>query len=393
MIFILLSSGMIALAAALVAVPLWRARLRPSPSTQAANQDIYAARREELERDVASGRLAAEDFDAAQRDLERELVPAAATSSPEPVRIRSARWAAAVAAGAIIATCLGLYLKVGNWQPAVEGVHAASVPKVEQMVTEFARRLSTTDPNDLQGWIMLGRSYVLMGKYRQALNAFNQARHLSHDRSAGALAGYAEALTLQDPSMVMTRAAPLFEQVLKLDPRNAEGLWYGGLIAFARGDKPLAIQRWQTLLTENPPENFRKLIVARIQAAGGTIPAAAVPAGKVIAVQVTLDPALRSKVSPDETLFVFAEPVGQSSGPPLAMRRFQVRDLPLRVTLSDTDAMLSGRKLSDYAAVIIIARISPHGNPLPQSGDLMGQGRWQENTAKAVHIRINQSVP
>ena len=393
MIFILLSTGMIVLAAALVAVPLWRVRPRSSPSTQAANQAIYAARREELERDVASGRLAVEDFDAAQRDLKRELVPAAAAPLPEPVRTRSARWVAAVAAAAIIAACLGLYLKVGNWRPAVEGVHAASVPKVEQMVAELAERLSTTDQNDLQGWIMLGRSYVLMGKYGQALNAFNQARQLSHDRSASALAGYAEALTLQDPSVVMTKAAPLFEQVLKLDPRNAEGLWYGGLIALARGDKSLAIQRWQTLLTENPPENFRKLIVTRIQAAGGTIPAAVITEGKGIAVHITLDPALRSKVTPDETLFVFAEPLGQTSGPPLAVRRFQVRDLPLQMTLSDTDSMLFGRKLSDYAAVTIIARISPQGNPLPQSGDLMGQGRWQENTAKAVNISINQSIP
>ena len=138
MIFILLSTGMIVLAAALVAVPLWRVRPRSSPSTQAANQAIYAARREELERDVASGRLAVEDFDAAQRDLKRELVPAAAAPLPEPVRTRSARWVAAVAAAAIIAACLGLYLKVGNWQPAVEGVHAASVPKVEQMVAELA---------------------------------------------------------------------------------------------------------------------------------------------------------------------------------------------------------------------------------------------------------------
>ncbi|MDE2196463.1 MAG: c-type cytochrome biogenesis protein CcmI [Gammaproteobacteria bacterium] len=396
MIFIILTVLMILLAAASVTLPLWRAQRRPWLSTGVANRAVHAARVEELERDLAAGRLAQEDHAAARRDLDQELQASLAedrTAQQRAAQARGSRVTAAVTALLMITAVVLLYWQLGSWRTAVEGVRSASIPKVEEMVAQLAQRLASTDQDDLQGWIMLGRSYVVMGRYSDAEGAFARARQLTHDQNAEALAGYAESMTLQDPGMLMTKAAPLFEQVLKLQPGNAEGLWYGGLIAYARGDKSLAVQRWQALLTQNPPENFRALIIAHIQAAGGVVPAATGAAGAGVTVQVTLDPALRSTVSPDEALFVFAEPAGQGGGPPLAVRRFQVRDLPLNVMLSDQDAMVAGRKLSDFRSVNLVARISRHGTPLPQPGDLMGEARWRAGEKSTVTIRISRVVP
>lgn len=394
MIFVVIGTGMIFLAAALVAVPLWRARPRFSLSPEIANQEVFATRLEELKRDIASGRLADEDFTAARRDLERELLTPADSPDTIPTIARNPRWLAGVVAGIMAGACFGLYFKVGNWRAGVQGVHAASVSNVEQMVATLAHRLNTTDSGNLQGWIMLGRSYLVMGEYPQSAAAFERARALSHDHNAEALSGYAQAIALQYPADFMVRAAPLFEQVLKLDPTNADGLWYGGLIAFAAGDKTLAVERWRTLLGENPPTKFRALIVSHIQAAGGQIQNPTVTVSNGITVQVALDPRLRDRVSPNETLFLFAEPAGHIVGPPLAVRRFQVRDLPLDVTLSDADSLPTYPKLSMFTRVEIIARISRQGNPLPESGDLTGEVRWQRGTTRTpVHILINQVLP
>jgi len=242
--------------------------------------------------------------------------------------------------------------------------------------------------------VMLGHSYVVMGRYPDALNAFRHAHALAGDGNPDVLAGYAEAITLADPSKFMDQALPLFEKTLKLDPANPQALWYGGLGAYEKGDKHLAVQRWQALLQQNPPPEYRAIIQKSITQAGGFAgaPQPAASAGG-IHVQVSLAPALRSQVQPDETLFVFALPAGEAGGgPPLAARRFQAGELPLDVTLSDQDSPIPGRMLSGQSRVVLIARISRSGTPEQQPGDLVGQVQWDAANHKSLAIVIDSPV-
>ncbi|HLW74692.1 MAG TPA: hypothetical protein VKT74_06450, partial [Gammaproteobacteria bacterium] len=245
------------------------------------------------------------------------------------------------------------------------------------------------------GWEMLGHAYVIMERYPDALDAYNHARRLAGDGNADVLAAYAEAQTLANPDDFMDKALPLFEKALQLDPRNPQALWYGGLGAFERGDKPLAVQRWQALLDQNPPAEYRATISKYIVEAGGT-PGAAPPAAAAdsagIRLHVTLAPSLQAKVTPDETLFVFAEASGGAGGPPLAARRFHVSDLPLDLSLGDQDAVVPGRSLSAYADLMITARISVNGMPAAQAGDMEGRGEWKKAGGKPLAIVIDASV-
>lgn len=401
MSFILVAVLMVLVAAACVAVPLWRARYKPSLSTDTANRSVHAARVDELNRDLAADRLAPEDYAAARRDLDTELDAGLREAQVTRERTARAHHGNRLVAGAIalimIAAAGVLYWQLGNWRAGVEGVQQAGVYTVEQMVVQLAQRLNTTDKNDLQGWEMLGHAYLLMGRYADAADAYNRARTLSSDGNAKVLAGYGEAMALADPDDFMSKAMPAFEKALQLDPSNPQALWYGGLGALEHGDKALAVSRWQALLAQDPPPEYRAIIEKSITAAGGTIAQAPKPNVAVatagIRVHVTLDSSLRTKVSPDETLFVFAEPVGQSGGPPLAVRRFQVRDLPLDVMLSNADSMLASRKLSDYPKVNIIARISKSGAPMPQPGDLTGNTDWQAGDKAAVNVSIRNIIP
>lgn len=402
MTFIVVAIVMALVAAACIAVPLWRGQVKSSLTATAANQAVYLARIEELERDVAAGRLAAGDFAAARRDLERELATNLHEVQQQADRAshaRGQRILAVIAACLLVAVPLILYWQLGNWRVGVEGVQQASVASVEQMVATLATRLHTQDPNDLQGWKMLGHAYLLMGRYADAEDAYRHALKLADGKDADVLAGYGETVALADPEQFMRLGMPAIEQALVLAPSNPQALWYGGLGALEHGDKTLAVSRWQALLAQDPPAEYRAVIEKSIAAIGGSatprVPATvAAAAGSIeIHVRVTLAAKLRDKVSPDETLFVFAVAAGQSGGPPLLARRFEVHNLPLEMTLSGADVVVAGQSLNGVVRATIIARIASHGTPTPQSGDLEGQAAWQAGDKGRVNVLIDRVLP
>lgn len=388
MIFGAICLLMLLAAVAAVAVPLWRGTgkgMRPSSDPAAATHALQLA---ELRRDLAAGLLAEADYQAALRDLEAD--PRRSVGAPPAATGRSRR--AALLAGIFVTVAAALlYDYYGSWRSGALGVEQASVPAVEQMVADLAARLHSTDGDDLQGWEMLGHAYVIMERYPDAVDAYGHAYKLAGDSQPEVLAGYAEALTLANPADFMVKALPLFEKVLQADPKNAQALWYGGLGAYERGDKPLAVRRWQALLAQDPPAQYRAVISKYIVQAGGS-PDAAAGGGTVLRLHVSLAPSLRRQVRPDETLFVFALPEGTVGGPPLAVRRFQAGALPLDVSLTDQDAPIRGQSLAGHAQLRVVARISVHGTPEEQPGDFVGQAEWSRASAGTLAIVIDTPI-
>ncbi|HEX8588404.1 c-type cytochrome biogenesis protein CcmI/CycH, partial [Pseudomonas sp.] len=94
--------------------------------------------------------------------------------------------------------------------------------------------------------------------------------------------------------------------------------------------------------------------------------------GAHLKVRVTLSDALKTRVQPGDTVFVFARAV---SGPPapLAVKRVTVADLPVEVELTDADAMMPQLKLSNFAEVQLVARVSRAGQPT--AGEWIGRSQ------------------
>ena len=107
---------------------------------------------------------------------------------------------------------------------------------------------------------------------------------------------------------------------------------------------------------------------------------------------VVLDNALKDKVSPTDTLFVFAR---AASGPrmPLAIIRTTVSELPLDFTLDDSSAMNPQMKISLFKEVVVGARVSKSGNAMPQSGDLSGSTGTIPLGSEGLTIRIDSVNP
>jgi cytochrome c-type biogenesis protein CcmH len=328
-------------------------------------------------------------------------IAAAAVALPL-LRDRQSRRLGALLALMVIGASAGLYPLWSNWNwHAPAQSEAAAGPDVAAMVAQLEKRLQD-QPNDLKGWLMLGRSYLTLNRLDEAIVAYDHAHQLDA-KSADAAMGLGEAMSLRAGGDITPQAAQLFEDALALEPGNAKALLYAGFAAAVRGDRALARTRWQALKALNPPPQIVQMLDARIAelgppsgmpAAGGAAdtsspgssapPAgtSASPAGTSastgpssaaeVTVNISIAPALKSRLVSEAPLFVFAREPG-SRGPPLAAKRLTSTAIGTQVHLSQADSMLPGRVLAKGQQVSITARVSFSGQPVPSAGDLYGE--------------------
>ena len=266
------------------------------------------------------------------------------------------------------------------------------------MVARLARQLEQ-DPQNLNGWLMLGRSYTVLQEYPLAVRAFGRAERLSNGRSAEALEGEGEALALMDEGELAGRAGQLFERVLVLTPDSGKALFFGAMSAEKRGDLPLARQRLTKLLAMNPPQAVRPILEQQLGSidarlahpfAASPQDAAQAPAGAVVRVNVSLAPSLAVGAA-NAPLFVFVRSPTQG-GPPLAVKRLESH-FPQSVVLSAADAMMPGRAFSAGQSVEVVARIARSGNPVGASGDPFGAVTYHVGRDGVVSLVIDRLTP
>lgn len=279
--------------------------------------------------------------------------------------------------------------------------HGLVPEQVAAMVDKLSQRLKD-EPDDGEGWLMLARSQVVLGRHAQAVESFKQAARLRPD-DATLLADYADALAMAHGRSLDGEPTTLLERALELDPDNPKALDLAGTAAFDRHDYAGAVRRWERLVeVKSGDDAFEQQIrgsIAEARELGG-IPAAApsvagrgrTEAGASVSGTVSLARALQGRVSPDDTLFVFARPI-EGSRMPLAILRKRVSDLPLQFTLDDKLAMSDAARLSGAKRVLVGARISKSGNAMPQRGDLLGTIGSVAVGSTGLKLEINQEVP
>ncbi len=275
---------------------------------------------------------------------------------------------------------------------AAAAAAAAEQPKVTaEQVNEMVGRLAEhlkEKPDDLEGWTMLGRSYVALGRYAEGADAYrNVAKQRTGD--VNALLELANAVAMANDRSLDGEPMKLINQALKIDPENPKALTLAGTAAYIQKDYKTAVAHWERLLKSEAADSE---LAQRVQAtvtkarqlggmspvtlAAGSAPSqarASAPAAAAARVSgtVTLAAALKGKASPDDTVFIFARP-SEGARMPLAILRKQVKDLPVQFMLDDSMAMSPAAKLSDHKKVSVGARVSKSGNAMPQSGDLQG---------------------
>jgi len=314
-----------------------------------------------------------------------------------------APWSALAAAGVLIAGSAALYLAWSNWRWHTPP--PGNSP--ENMVAQLARQLER-DPQNLDGWLMLGRSYLVLQEYPLAYRAFERADNLGGGRNAEALTGEAQALAMSDPSELDTRASRLIERAIVLAPDSPKVLFFGAVVAARRGDLPLARQRFVKVLSQNPPDAARRFLEQQIvaidrqlsAAPGGSAPASAAAgaaagavapnAAAVVRVRITLAPAVAQSAGA-APLFVFVRDPAHP-GPPLAARRLS-SEFPQTVELTPKDSMIAGRSFRSGDRVTVVARIARSGSPTGAAGDPYGEAAYQVGKDGVVGLVIDHVTP
>ena len=430
-VFWIITATMIAVALALLAPTLLRRHAAIGDATERFNVEIARERLADLVKEKEAGGLSDEEFEQAKRDLELALAQdLEGTAAAAPASRSGGRWALLVAAILIPAITVPVYLQIGSphlieSRPGSSQVAAGhgsngQMPPVSELVEQLRARMEQ-NPDNAEGWFLLGRTYMRLQNYTQAVHAFENVVRLLPEETAGLLS-LADAMTMANNRQVGARAIEILEKALSIDPDSVTALWLLGNAAADRGDSATALRYWQRaypLLDDEP--SMQNELGQMITRAGGRLPAsvatlppimppapqtaAAAPApttasaqttasdGAAIVVEVALAPSLMEQAAATDTLFVLAR---AESGPPmpLAVARQQVGDLPLKVTLTDAMAMMPAMKLSSFPRVKVSARISKSGQAGSQPGDLAAADVVVDSASppESVQLLINRIV-
>lgn len=418
-LFVLIAVGMVAIALAAVLIPLLRGST-PGVLREATNVAILRDQLRELDADLYAGTMPRDRYDQAKQELlqraleESKSVEAVAARAPQ-----SAAWTAAVLGSAIPIAALLLYLALGNHdafaplavQSKPAGEHKVTRQDIEALAEKLAAKLKD-DPANVDGWVMLARTYQALDRNEDSARAFDRAVALLPD-NADLLADYADLLATIDGGF-REKSVQLIEQALKADPRHWKALALAGTAAFNRKDYKMAVGYWERMKATVPPTSplagsidasiaeARELGGLKATAAAPAAPLPATPAappaataasaGARIAGTVQLAPALAGKVSPTDTVYIFARAV---DGPrmPLAILKKQAKDLPVTFALDDSMAMTPSLALSNFPSVIVGARVSKSGSATPQSGDLEGLSSAVKLGATGLAVVIDRTLP
>lgn len=392
-----------------------------------------------------SGALPEDQAQAAKAKLERQLLdavmasqdqpsgtasPTPTASMPAPVAARvspKVRWSmlafvAAVGAGGyyLVGTPSAWHVgPAGNnsetasasadqGQGAAAGSsapHTMNQDQINAMVDGLVAKLKAA-PQNAEGWAMLARTYSALKRFEEALPAYRQAI-AQRPEDAQLYADYADALAVTQGRKLEGEPVKLIDKALSLDPNNFKALSLSGTIAYDKQDFKAAASLWERAVQHAPADNpdiarqMQSALDDARQRAG--LPAqqatqqptqqdtpAAANTGTVSGT-VSLSKALAGKVSPEDTVFIFAK-AAQGPKMPLAIVRKQVKDLPYRFELTDAMAMAPQFKLSGFAEVVVGARVSRSGDAMPQPGDWSGQSNPVKVGAQGIHIDISDAV-
>lgn len=411
---------------------------------EAANLTIYRDQLAELDNDLQNDILSKEQYDKSKQELQKRMLQDV-SASKNTVNISTQKGRGIIATAifilAIPLAAVSLYMILGDTRGLLPQAQLASATQfhsqdmaemppghaeIKSVVDNLVARLNE-NPDDLEGWVMLGRTYAIMGRFDEASMTYARLIEMVPD-SAQLLSDYADVLAMTNNGSLIGKPAELINRALELDPNYPKALALAGTVEFEQEKYDQATLYWERLLSVIPAdsrlaksvndsiaqakslasdEKDSDSVSPPMQLAQNSNISTDLPADKRqqpqseksdsaqstnITGTVTLSPSLASKVSSNDTLFVFAR---AETGPkmPLAILRLTAKDLPATFLLDDNMAMTPTMKMSSFPKVVIGARITKSGQAVPASGDLEGFSVPVKIGDSNVTVVIDQIIP
>lgn len=422
-LFVVLALGMVLCVAGVLMWVLLRQRPVVTHASQAkANAKVYRDQIADLDREHESGHISDAEWQQSRDELSMRLLEdTSAQDDPVAKQEKPALWTAVLVAVALPLSAVGMYMWVGE-PDALNPMAVQSNDKVDptqllQMAESLAQKLNDK-PDNLQGWVMLGRTYRTLEKFDASVQAYDRALKLSADDDLKL--ERVEVLAMKSQGNFEGEPWNVIRDILQRDPQNYGALLMAGSASYSHEKFADALKYWQQarkpLAADNPDVPGLDEAIASVQQKLGMpaqvakgpsaqmnaaqTPAAAPSAntsgaastGLTVSGQVAIAEALKGKVKPSDVVFIYATPAN-GERMPLAIFKTTVAQLPLAFTLDDSTAMTPDRKLSGAGEVLVKVRVSKSGNAMPQSGDLAGTLGPVKVGAKGLKLEIKDQIP
>ena len=407
--FILASALLVLVVLGILLPPLWRT---PKPAKTVnrgeANLDIFRDQMRELERDHDEGILTDADLKQARSELQRRLLDEVHPETVPQAKSGGRQTALALLIALPLAATAG-YLILGNpqaldpTQTQTQTQTQIGPQQIEAMLGKLVEKLKQ-NPDDTKGWVMLARSYKVLGRFSESAEAYSHGGALV-DADPSLLADYAEVLAQANGGSLAGQPNKLLSRALEIDPNEPQALFLAGAAASERRDFSAVARYWERLLQQLEPgsEEAQSLELAVAKAreidaqSGGKPPGItttgpnAIPAESISGV-VTISSKIAAQAKPGDLLFVFAR-AEEGSRMPLAVVRAQLADLPLKFRFDDSMALPGGKKISGFKTVSVEARVAKAGKAQSSSGDLFGSIKGVKPGSKNIKLVIDQIQP
>jgi cytochrome c-type biogenesis protein CcmH len=270
----------------------------------------------------------------------------------------------------------------------------ADAMSMDEAIAGLEQRVAAK-PDDLDGLVLLARSYMALERYEKAPAVFARAVALAPD-DVDLSVDYAESLLRASVDhRFPPEAVARLEDAIARQPQHQRGLFFLGLVQL-QGDQPAqAAATWERLLPLLEPDAAAALReqvdVARGAAGLPPLPPSATTEAAGLDITVELGPAVASQVPPGAVLFVFAR-TPEGRGPPLAAKRLAPGTWPVHLRLSDADSPMPAGKLSSVPQAVLVARLSAGGVANAASGDIESAPQTVATDGKAPVVLVLDRV-
>ena len=382
----------------LVLVMLLRPFISPAKtkatSRRQMNAVIYREELDKLEAEYKAGIITSADYEISHAEMRQRLFQDTIEEDDQEV-VGSAKKTTIGLCIFIVLLSSALYFSLGDVVRVAQRNSERPVTQegIEKMVAEFAVKMEK-DPSNLKGWAMLARSYRILGRNEDAAKAYARAGNFI-DSDPQLLADYADVLATNANGSFVGKPLQLINQALKLDPDNLMALWLSGTAAYNVNNYKAAVQAWEKLAKQIPPNTDEARAIqgsiAEARSKGGLAAPAQnliASSGKNISGKIELSAELKSKIKPGDIVMVIARKPGERM--PVAVLKVPASDFPMSFALNDSLAMNPSAPLSQLTEANVEVRISKTGMARPEPGDLISTAQTIQVGAKDVRLLVNQ---
>ena len=356
------------------------------------NAAIYREELDKLAAEQAAGTINAQEYEMSHAEMRQRLFQDTNEEDDKAVMGSTKKVVIGVCAFIVLLSS-GLYFSLGDVVRITQQGDQKPMSQVgvEKMVADFALKMDK-DPDNLQGWAMLGRSYRILGRNEDAAKAYGRAgSFINNDPEL--LAEYADTLVANANGNFSGKPLQLINQALKLDPKNLLALWLSGTASFASGNYKVAVQTWEKLAQQLPPgsEEARAIesSISEARSKGGLVGTnTAVVSSKGVSGKIEIVAGLKSKVNPGDIVLVIARPLGERM--PVAVLKVPATEFPMSFALTDALAMNPSAPISKLSEVSIEVRISKTGMARAETGDLISAVQTVKVGSNQVKLLVDQ---